>query len=76
VQVGNRLPHVPATLQFPVDAEPRWRPLVRSRLGPGDVVIPLIELRDETGLREGDSPRERDQQPVPPDALQTAGHVD
>ena len=55
VQVGNRLPHVPARFPFPVDADPRWRPLVRSRLSPGDVVIPLVELRDEAGKHYGDA---------------------
>ncbi len=43
------LPHVPAEFPFPAAGDLRWRPLVRSRLAPGDVVVPLVELRDSDG---------------------------
>ena len=54
VQVGKHLGHVPAEFPFP-ETDPRWRPLVRSRLSPGDVVIPLIELRDDRNSYYGDA---------------------
>jgi hypothetical protein len=55
VQVGHRLPHVPATFPFPKRGDLRWRPFVRSRLAEGDHVIPLIELRDAEGKHYGDA---------------------
>jgi len=55
VQVGKRLPHLPARLPFPADADPRWRPLVRARLDPADVVVPLVELRDDKGKSYGEA---------------------
>ena len=55
VQVGHRLPSVPASFPFPQDGDPRWRPFVRSQSAQGDVFVPLVELRDETGKHYGDA---------------------
>jgi hypothetical protein len=55
VQVGRRLPHVPAEFPFPKQGDLRWRPFVRARLAEGDHVIPLIELRDAQGKHYGDA---------------------
>lgn len=55
VQVGKPLPHVPAEFAFPRAGDLRWRPLVRHRLAAGDRVVPLIELRDESGQHYGDA---------------------
>ncbi len=55
VQVGPRLPHVPAAFPFPKQGDLRWRPFVRSRLTEGDHIIPLIELRDAQGKHYGDA---------------------
>jgi len=54
VQLGDRLPGLPREFPFPTDVDPRWRPLVRSRLGADDVVVPLLELRDDKGMHYGD----------------------
>ena len=55
VQVGRRLPHVPAAFPFPKQGDLRWRPFVRSRLADGDEIIPLLELRDAEGKHYGDA---------------------
>ena len=55
VQVGNRLPHVPAVFPFPQHGDWRWRPFVRSQLAEGDKFIPLVELRDDQGKHYGDA---------------------
>ncbi len=66
VQVGRPLPHVPAEFPFPPEGDVRWRPLVRHRLAPGDRVIPLIELRDETGKHYGDAAALVEHRTTPP----------
>lgn len=55
IQVGNRLPHVPAVFPFPEHGDLRWRPFVRSQLAEGDKFIPLVELRDDQGNHYGDA---------------------
>jgi hypothetical protein len=47
------LPNLPETIPFPVSGDPRWRPLVRRRLAPRDVLVPLLELRDASGASYG-----------------------
>ena len=54
VRVGDRLPNLPRKFPFP-DADPRWRPLVRAELAEGDLVVPLLELRDTGGTSYGDA---------------------
>ncbi len=54
VRVGNHLPHVPAAIPFPIDSDPRWRPFVRSQAARGDLVAPILELRDQQGKHYGD----------------------
>ena len=54
-QDQNRLPHLAKRFPFPETGDLRWRPFVRSQMAPGDVVIPLVELRDEQGTHYGDA---------------------
>ena len=54
-QVDKRLPHVPAEFPFPSSVDPRWRPFVRSQMDSGDLVVPLVELRDGQGKHYGDA---------------------
>lgn len=54
VRVDGRLPNLPEKFPFP-DADPRWRPLVRSELAEGDLVVPLLDLKDTDGARYGDA---------------------
>ncbi len=55
VQEQNRLPHLAKRFPFPETGDLRWRPFVRSRMATGDVIIPLVELRDENGTHYGDA---------------------
>lgn len=55
VQGQNRLPHLAKRFPFPATGDLRWRPFVRSGLATGDVIIPLVELRDEDGTHYGDA---------------------
>ena len=48
-------PHVPAEFPFPSSVDPRWRPFVRSQMAPGDLVVPLVDLRDGQGRHYGDA---------------------
>jgi hypothetical protein len=55
VQPERRLPELPAMFPFPEQGDLRWRPFARSRLANEDVVVPLLELRDEKGRHHGDA---------------------
>lgn len=55
LQLGDRLPHVPATFPFPAQGDRRWRPFRRSQLAHGDTFLPLVELRDAEGKLYGDA---------------------
>ncbi len=55
VQVGRRLPHLPEVFPFPEQGDRRWRPFLRSQLAEGDLVVPLLELRDDQGKHYGDA---------------------
>jgi hypothetical protein len=52
VQVGRPFPDVPQRFAFD-QPDPRWRPLVGSRLPKDDLLVPLVELRDTAGKRYG-----------------------
>lgn len=52
VRAGDRLENLPREFPFP-DQDPRWRPLVRAELARDDVVVPLLDLRDEQGASYG-----------------------
>jgi len=55
VQPDRRLPSLPESFPFPAEGDLRWRPFVRSALAEGDLMIPLLELRDAEAKHYGDA---------------------